>query len=117
MYDYITPQKVINALRWLKANNPLYVNVKINDEWLEQSMANDEELFTSFIEQTDTSSMDSEPTQALDGSSSGNCTNNNCEPCNTDVTTPTMDTDCDLSMECFPYSLPGNRPFTVASTA
>ena len=27
MYDYVTPENVLNALRWLKAHNPLYVNV------------------------------------------------------------------------------------------
>ena len=33
MYDYVTPDKVLNALRWLKTNNPLYANVEISDEW------------------------------------------------------------------------------------
>ena len=31
MYDYISPEKVMNSLRWLKANNPLYADIEIND--------------------------------------------------------------------------------------
>ena len=53
MYDYITPQKVMDALRWLKANNPLYADVEINDRWIEQSITNNEELFTSLVSQSD----------------------------------------------------------------
>ena len=32
MYDYVTPENMMNALRWLKANNPLYADVVINDD-------------------------------------------------------------------------------------
>ena len=39
MYDYITPQKLLEALRFLKANNPLYIDIDINEEWLEAAMA------------------------------------------------------------------------------
>ena len=42
MYDYITPQKLLNALTFLKANNP---------EWLETAMANDAELCECLVEQ------------------------------------------------------------------
>ena len=31
--DYIRPEIVMNALRWLKVNNPHYENVKIDDQW------------------------------------------------------------------------------------
>ena len=34
MYDYISPERVMNALVWLKTNNPLYANIDINDNWL-----------------------------------------------------------------------------------
>ena len=30
MYDYVSPEKLNNALRWLKANNPLYADVLMN---------------------------------------------------------------------------------------
>ena len=53
MYDYITPQKALNALRFLKAHNPLYAHVELNEQWLEQAMANDEELCKSLIEQNE----------------------------------------------------------------
>jgi len=29
MYDYVTPESMMNVLRWLKANNPLYPDVEI----------------------------------------------------------------------------------------
>ena len=31
--DYICPEIVMNALRWLKVKNPHYENVKIDDQW------------------------------------------------------------------------------------
>ena len=33
MYQYIRADKVIDALRWLKANNPLNADVEINTNW------------------------------------------------------------------------------------
>ena len=32
MDDYVTPQKRLEALRFLKANNLLYVDIDINEE-------------------------------------------------------------------------------------
>ena len=34
MYDYVTQEKILNALRWLKLHNPLYANVVISEEWV-----------------------------------------------------------------------------------
>ena len=34
MYDYVTPEKILNALRRLKLHNPLYANAEINEEWV-----------------------------------------------------------------------------------
>ena len=33
MYGCLTPEKILNALRWLKIHNPLYANVEIIEEW------------------------------------------------------------------------------------
>ena len=41
MYDYVSPEKLMNALSWLKANNSLYADVDINENWFEQSLADD----------------------------------------------------------------------------
>ena len=49
MYDYVTPQKTLDALKFLQANNPLYAHVSVNEQWVEQAMANDEELCMSLI--------------------------------------------------------------------
>ena len=47
MYDYLTPQKPLDGLRLLKANNPL------NEEWLEVAIVNDAELCECLVEQQD----------------------------------------------------------------
>ena len=44
MYDYITPQKLLDALAFLKAKNPLYADIDVDKEWLASAMANDAEL-------------------------------------------------------------------------
>ena len=59
MYDYIRPQKLLDALRFLKANNPLYADIDVNEQWVEEAMANDEELCQYLVEQDD-KNMDTE---------------------------------------------------------
>ena len=54
MYDYISPEKVLSALRWLKQNNPLYAETDINEDWVEQAVSNDEDLFSGLVQQCDT---------------------------------------------------------------
>ena len=55
MYDYITPQKLLDALSFLKANNPLYADIDVNQEWLEAAVANDTEFCEYLVQhQTDT---------------------------------------------------------------
>ena len=66
MYDYIRPQKILDALSYLKANNPLYADIDINEQWVEETMANDDELCQYLVEQDD-DSMDTE----CQGDSSG----------------------------------------------
>ena len=51
LYDYVSPQKLINALKWLKANNTLYADVDIVHDWVESATADDEELVMSMLEQ------------------------------------------------------------------
>ena len=41
MYNYVRPYKVMNALIWLKANNPLYAKISINNDWVNESLANE----------------------------------------------------------------------------
>ena len=55
MYDYVRPQKVLDALRYLKANNPLYADIDVNEQWLEEAMGNSEELCQYLVEQDDDS--------------------------------------------------------------
>ena len=34
----------VNALCWLKVNNPLYKDIDINTDWVTQSLHDDEEI-------------------------------------------------------------------------
>ena len=43
----------MNALKYLKAHNPLYAHVQLNDQWLDEAMANDEELSKHLIEENE----------------------------------------------------------------
>ena len=45
MYQYIRPSKVLAALQWLKSNNPLYKDVDINSDWLNDAAQGDAELW------------------------------------------------------------------------
>ena len=47
MYDYVRPEKVLSALRWLKANNEHYAEIVINDKWLEDSTSDDPDLWNA----------------------------------------------------------------------
>ena len=51
LYDYVSPEKLTKALKWLKANNPLYADIDIADDWVESALADDEEILTSMLDQ------------------------------------------------------------------
>ena len=50
-------------MTFLKANNPLYADVAVNEEWLEAAMANDAELCECLVEQQNDS--DEQPNDAF----------------------------------------------------
>ena len=58
MYDYVSPEKLMKALEWLKANNPLYANVNVNEQWISESLASDGDLLTSLLSQPETNNLD-----------------------------------------------------------
>ena len=45
MYQYVRPAKVLEALQWLKLNNPLYKDVEINSDWVSDAAEDDSELW------------------------------------------------------------------------
>ena len=47
MYNFIGKDVVIEVIQWLKANNPLYNQVMLNDMWLDD-WSNSE--FSSFLQ-------------------------------------------------------------------
>ncbi len=44
LYDYVSPERLSNALIWLKANNSLYAHINICDDWVTNAIADDQEL-------------------------------------------------------------------------
>ena len=63
MYDFVTPHKPLDALRFLKAQNPLYCDIEINDQWFEEAIANDDELGMCLVEQNDDTESDQPETE------------------------------------------------------
>ncbi|XP_064402301.1 uncharacterized protein LOC135348074 [Halichondria panicea] len=73
LYDYVSPERLSNALIWLKANNSLYAHINICDDWVTNAIADDQELVMSMLEQDepmhDSHTNEPEPTK-LDANSS-----------------------------------------------
>ena len=54
LHDTIRPEKVLTALNYLKSHNPMYADIKINENWIEIWKQQDEELYDGiFIESTE----------------------------------------------------------------
>ncbi|XP_066268348.1 uncharacterized protein [Branchiostoma lanceolatum] len=49
MYDFIRPKQVTEALVWLKTNNPLYKDVTFCEDWQQQWLDGDSELWEAMI--------------------------------------------------------------------
>ena len=117
MYDYISPEKVLTALRWLKQNNPLYADIDINEQWLEQAVSNDEDLFGGLVEQCDTNDLDSDIDNVNSKSVLATQQPHN-EPGidNGDSSSnQVVDKEDNQGMECHPYSLSiDDDVFTIA---
>ena len=45
IHDYVSPEKVLKALEWLKQNNPLYKEIDINHTWRHDCENSDPELW------------------------------------------------------------------------
>ena len=58
MYDYVTPQHILDALRWLQQNNPLYKDINVNTDWVAQALIDDKEILCSMIENPPVTSND-----------------------------------------------------------
>ena len=49
LYDYVSPNKLFEALLWLKQYNVMYINFEINDHWNTQCLHDDRELYDVLI--------------------------------------------------------------------
>ena len=114
MYDYISPEKVLTALKWLKQNNPLYADIDINEEWLELAMANDESLCAGLVHQNDTSDMCGNANNMSNGSMLPT-QQPNIEDNSSSISNQPLDKDSTQSMEYCPSNpSSSNDALTVA---
>ena len=51
MYQYIQTAKILAALEWLKKNNPLYKDVRIDQNWVGNAALDDNDLWEAFSSQ------------------------------------------------------------------
>ena len=58
LHDTMWPENVLIALQYLKAHNPLYADIEINENWIQTWQEEDEQLYDGIfsIEQNDTDS-------------------------------------------------------------
>ncbi|XP_035683454.1 uncharacterized protein LOC118420666 [Branchiostoma floridae] len=49
MYDFIRPRRVTEAIFWLKTNNPLYKDVAFCEDWQQQWLDGDSELWEAMV--------------------------------------------------------------------
>ena len=49
MYEYVRPDKVLNALKWLKTNNILYKDISVHTDWVYDAAQDDGELWQALI--------------------------------------------------------------------
>ena len=91
MYDYVTPEKILNALRWLKIHNPLYTNVEINETWAHDAEINDHDLYASLVNDTvlDSSNSDCGEVAMVGDLSTGN------KDASSSITSMCLNTDVD----------------------
>ena len=45
LYDYVRPEKVLAALKWLKLHNPLYADIAINETWCDYCKGDDPDMW------------------------------------------------------------------------
>ncbi len=106
MFDYVTPEKVLNALRWLKIHNPLYSDVTIDEEWLLHAELDDHDLIASMTGRTESMNVEctyTETTESNDACISVTTTNIACET-DTNIeseTTTNSKSEIELSSELF----------------
>ena len=78
-----SPEKLTTGLNWLKANNPLYADVNVNEHWVDESEANDSDVFHGLVRQP--SKIPQEHTQE---DSTNHSEPMDCEPSLTGGSTP-----------------------------
>ena len=88
MYDYVTPEKVLNTLKWLRKHNPLYADVEVNEEWLLNVQVDDHDLYASMTANTECANILNANTE--------------CNSINTSTTTSNIEYEIPCNNQCSP---------------
>ncbi len=78
MFQYVRP-KVLAALEWLKANNPLYRDIHVNTDWEQHASQDDTELWEAFTSQHSPREHSPQPSQVESESAAVNTPDMNCK--------------------------------------
>ena len=130
LYDYVTPERLLNALRYLKANNHYYKDISINENWITHALEDDEDLMSSLMENPPTTiniDMINNPSSfeasfSLEENQHFNCNANqfpsspSLPPVNTDPP-PFHEEDHHFNSSLEPYSSPPPPPPVVINTS
>uniref|UniRef100_A0A1X7U383 DUF6570 domain-containing protein n=1 Tax=Amphimedon queenslandica TaxID=400682 RepID=A0A1X7U383_AMPQE len=60
LYDFIKPEHILDALKWLKTNNSHYNDISINNEWLAHASIDDPVLLSSLVDNVDSAVVETE---------------------------------------------------------
>ena len=81
MHDFVTPEKILNELMWLKVHN--HVDVEVNEEWVLHAGKDDHNLYDSLRNTESEPPIDIDSTEvAVDANANSEFTNDisNCDP-------------------------------------
>ena len=128
LYDYVTPERLLNALRYLKANNHYYKDISINENWITHALEDDEDLMSSLMENphiTNNIDMINNPSSSIEASFSleenqhFTCITNqfpsfpSLPPVNTDPPPFHEEEDHHFNSSLEPYSSPPPPPVVI----
>ena len=66
MYNYVRPDEVLNALQWLKLNNPMYSDIDVNKDWINHDSIINSEYVKASEDTNDNNTISSEMTNIVE---------------------------------------------------
>ena len=105
----VRPEKVINALKWLKCNNELYSDISINEEWEHEIMTDDSQLLSG-LEHFETDEPAAEPIHSDEPAAESIHSD---EPAAEPIHNDNMDVDVPIDIPIIDESSPLQKAFHI----